>query len=58
MALNYNYYYELRLERERTVHRSRQESRNPTGTARKAFARRRELTRVSLARACALAPAA
>jgi len=34
-----------------------QKSRNPAETARAAFARRRELTRVSLARACVLAPA-
>ena len=35
-----------------------QKSRNPAETARAAFARRRELTRVSLARACVLVPAA
>jgi hypothetical protein len=33
-----------------------QKSRNPADIARKAFARRRELTRVSLARACVLVP--
>lgn len=33
-----------------------QKSRNPAETARNAFARRRDLTRVSLARACVLAP--
>jgi hypothetical protein len=33
-----------------------QRSRNPAETARNAFARRRDLTRVSLARACVLAP--
>jgi hypothetical protein len=35
-----------------------QKSRNPAETARAAFARRRDLTRVSLARACLLAPRA
>jgi len=35
-----------------------QKSRNPAETARAAFARRRQLTRVSLARACVLVPAA
>jgi hypothetical protein len=35
-----------------------QKSRNPAETARAAFARRRALTRVSLARACVLVPAA
>src|SRR5579859_819215 len=35
-----------------------QKSRNPAETARSAFARRRDLTRVSLARACVLAPGA
>lgn len=35
-----------------------QKSRNPAETARNAFARRRDLTRVSLARACVLAPTA
>ena len=35
-----------------------QKSRAPADTARKAFARRRELTRVSVARACVLAPGA
>jgi hypothetical protein len=34
-----------------------QKSRNPAETARAAFARRRQLTRVSLARACVLVPA-
>ncbi|THD63303.1 hypothetical protein [Phenylobacterium sp.] len=34
-----------------------QKSRNPAETARNAFARRRDLTRVSLARSCVLAPA-
>ncbi|HZZ31462.1 MAG TPA: hypothetical protein VFE10_05660 [Phenylobacterium sp.] len=34
-----------------------QKSRSPAETARAAFARRRDLTRVSLARACVLAPA-
>ena len=34
-----------------------QKSRNPAETARNAFARRRDLTRVSLARACVLVPA-
>jgi len=35
-----------------------QKSRNPAETARNAFARRRDLTRVSLARSCVLVPAA